>query len=71
MTDFPEVTFAREWKYRTMQMTKTYPAGWSGKLPREQLDAAIEADALEKEKDDGDEGAATPRPARRARFSQG
>lgn len=67
-----EVKFAAAWEYRTMRFTVKYPAGWSGKLPRDQLEAAKAANVLEQqEESNGDEGAATSRPTRRSRTAEG
>lgn len=62
--------FAREWTYRSPQVTVTYPAGWSGNLPPERQIAARKAGVLvppilELENADGSEGPTAPRAPRR------
>lgn len=74
MTGQQQVTFASEFTYRTPEVTKTYPAGWSGAITVPERDAAQKAGALveAKEPNNGDDGDGEPaRGKGRARKTEG
>ena len=53
------VTITRDWTYRSIQISMVYPAGWTGRLPRAQLEAAKAAGVIEAKEEGDGQGTAT------------